>query len=316
MSFDIWLGALEQGLLWGSMVLGVYITFRVLNYADLTIDGSFTLGAAVVTRLITAGGGPGPAVFLAVAAGALAGLATGLLHTRLKIAPLLSGILTMIALYSINLRIMGQANLSLLGADTLFTRVQHLPGAGKAGAALFGLATVLVVTAALYLFLQTELGMALRATGDNEQMIRSMGVNTDTTKLIGLALGNALVALSGGLVAQYQGFADIGMGIGMIVVGLASVIIGEALVGTGTLFSCLLAAITGSIVYRVIIALVLQLGLPPTDLKLLTSLIVVFALAVPVFRRRLGQRARRRERSEQIAQAERSNQGISSRGDQ
>ncbi|OAT85805.1 ABC transporter permease [Desulfotomaculum copahuensis] len=309
MSLSIWLGALEQGLLWGAMVLGVYITFRVLNYADLTIDGSFTLGAAVATRLIFAGGNPWLATFLAVCAGAVAGLITGLLHTKLKIAPLLSGILVMIALYSINLRIMGQANLSLLRSDTIFTWMRHIH-AGNAGPSLLGLAAVLLVSAGLYLFLQTELGMALRATGDNEQMIRSLGVNTDGTKLIGLAMGNALVAFSGGMVAQYQGFADIGMGIGMIIAGLASVIIGEALVGTLTLIRCLLAAVTGSIIYRAVIALVLQLGMPSTDLKLLTALIVIIALALPLFRERLGLKARRRERGEQIAQAERGNQSF------
>lgn len=300
MSLSIWLGALEQGLLWGAMVLGVYITFRILDYPDLTVDGAFTLGAAIAARLIMSGYNPWLALLVAVLGGALAGWITGILHTRLGVAPLLSGILTMIALYSINLRIMGQANLSLLRVPTIFTGVKKMPGIDLLGPALLGLLLVMVVVALLYLFLQTELGMAVRATGDNDQMIRSLGVNTGTMKLVGLAFANALVALSGGLVAQYQGFADIGMGIGMIVAGLAAVIIGEALVGSATLVRALVAAIVGSIIYRVIISLVLQLGLPATDLKLLTSLIVVVAMAFPLARRRLGWRALRL-RSEQSA---------------
>ncbi|QGP91064.1 Branched-chain amino acid transport system / permease component [Neomoorella glycerini] len=309
MSLSIWLGALEQGLLWGAMVLGVYMTFRVLDYPDLTIDGAFTLGAAVAAKFIVAGYDPWLALLLAILCGALAGLITGLLHTQLRVAPLLSGILTMIALYSINLRIMGQANLSLLRVKTIFTWVKGLPALDPFGPALLGLLVAALVLILLYLFLETELGMSIRATGDNEQMIRSLGVNTSTMKLVGLAIANALVALSGGLVAQYQGFADIGMGIGMIIAGLAAVIIGEALVGSQTLVRALLAAITGSIIYRAVISLVLQLGLPPTDLKLLTSLIVVVAMAFPLVRRRLGLRALRL-RSEQGAAAGQRNQDL------
>ncbi|GFN22061.1 ABC transporter permease [Thermanaeromonas sp. C210] len=303
MSLSVWLGALEQGLLWGAMVLGVYITFRVLNYPDLTIDGTFTLGAAVAARMILAGYDPGVVLVMALLGGAAAGLVTGLLHTQLKVAPLLSGILTMIGLYSINLRIMGQANLSLLREDTIFTWAKGLTAVEPFGPALLGLLLILLVLVLLYLFLQTELGMALRATGDNEQMVKSLGTNTGTMKLVGLAIGNGLVAFSGALVGQYQGFADVGMGIGMIVAGLASIIIGEALVGTATLMRAMLAAVVGSIIYRAVISLVLQLGLPPTDLKLLTSLIVVVALALPLARERLGLRSQRL-RSEQGARVE------------
>lgn len=300
MSLSIWLGALEQGLLWAAMVLGVYITFRVLDYPDLTIDGAFTLGAAVAAKLILAGYDPWLGLVLALLCGAIAGLVTGLLHTQLKVTPLLSGILTMIGLYSINLRIMGQPNLSLLRMQTIFTWAKGLTALGPFGPVLLAALLIALVLVLLYLFLQTELGMAIRATGDNEQMIRSLGANTATMKLVGLAIGNSLVALSGGLVAQYQGFADIGMGIGMIVAGLASLIIGEALTGTTTLVRAMLAAIVGSIIYRAIISLVLQLGLPPTDLKLLTSLIVVVAMAFPLVRERLGLRFLRL-RSEQGA---------------
>ncbi|MDI6906541.1 MAG: ABC transporter permease [Thermoanaerobacterales bacterium] len=282
---SIWTGALEQGLLWGPMILGVYLTFRVLNFPDLTVDGAFTLGAAVSTRLILMDCDPWTATLVAVLAGALAGLMTGLIHTQLKIDPLLSGILSMIALYSVNLRVMGAANLSLLRIDTVFTDVVSLVTRPYAALALGG-AVCLVLIIILYRFLQTEVGLAVRATGDNPQMIRSLGVNTNHTKIIGLSLSNALVAVSGSLVGQYQSFADVGMGIGMIVVGLASVIIGEVLVRTPTLLRALLAALVGSIVYRAVIALVLQLGMPPTDLKLLTAAIVTMALAFPIFRTR------------------------------
>lgn len=285
MSLSIWTGALEQGLLWGPMILGVYLTFRVLNFPDLTVDGAFTLGAAVSTRLILMDCDPWTATLVAVLAGALAGLMTGLIHTQLKIDPLLSGILSMIALYSVNLRVMGAANLSLLRIDTVFTDVVSLVTRPYAALALGG-AVCLVLIIILYRFLQTEVGLAVRATGDNPQMIRSLGVNTNHTKIIGLSLSNALVAVSGSLVGQYQSFADVGMGIGMIVVGLASVIIGEVLVRTPTLLRALLAALVGSIVYRAVIALVLQLGMPPTDLKLLTAAIVTMALAFPIFRTR------------------------------
>ncbi|MBO8129015.1 MAG: ABC transporter permease [Peptococcaceae bacterium] len=279
-------GALEQGLLWGPMVLGVYLTFRVLDFPDLTVDGCFTLGAATAARLILMDQDPLLATLVAVLVGALAGLITGFLHTQLKIAPLLAGILTMIGLYSINLRVMGAANLSLLRIDTTITKIENAGLPEQFAAGVLGIAVCLLVLFLLYIFLQTELGLAIRATGDNEQMIRSLGVNTNTTKMIGLALANALCALSGALVAQYQSYADIGMGIGMIIVGLASVIIGETLIGNPTLLRALIAAIIGSIIYRVVIATVLQMGLPSTDLKLLTALIVTVALAFPVIRSR------------------------------
>ena len=284
---NVWLGALEQGFLFGAMVLGIYLTFWVLNYPDLTIDGSFTLGAAVAAKAILMGHDPWWGLAMALVCGAVAGLVTGLLHTQLKVTPLLSGILTMIGLYSVNLRIMGQANVSLLRRETIFTGIKgFIPDPW--GTLLLAVLLFAAVFLAVYLFLCTELGMALRATGDNEQMIRSLGVNTDYTKLVGLALGNGLIAFSGSLVGQYQGFADIGMGIGMIVAGLASIIIGETLVGTQTLTRAMASAIIGSLIYRSIISLVLQLGLSPTDLKLFTSLMVVAALALPLVRNRLG----------------------------
>ncbi|HHT62853.1 MAG: ABC transporter permease [Bacillota bacterium] len=284
MYFTIFLGTMEQGLLWALMVLGVYITFRVLNYADLTVDGSFALGGAVAARLILGEIDPWAATLVAFFAGGIAGLITGILHTQFKIAPLLSGILSMIALYSVNLRIMGKANISLLRLDTVITGVTRLGVEEKWAALVIGIGAAVLAVILLWLFLNTEIGFALRATGDNGQMIRSLGVNTNAMKILGLSMSNALVALSGALVAQYQSFADIGMGIGTIVIGLASVIIGEVIFGANSIMRTLAAVVLGSLVYRIVIAFVLQLGLEPTDLRLFTALIVTVALASPVLK--------------------------------
>ncbi|MBM7853879.1 putative ABC transport system permease protein [Desulfohalotomaculum tongense] len=289
MTASVWLGVLEQGLLWGVMVLGVYITFRVLDFPDLTVDGSFTLGAAVAARVIFDGYDPWLGTALALACGIMAGCVTGFLNTKLRIAPLLSGILMMIALYSINLRVMGNKSmLSLLRMDTIFTGVAGLGVPQNLAVVTLGSVAVTLICYLLYTFLQTEVGMALRATGDNEQMIRSLGVNTNTTKITGLALGNGLVALSGALVAQYQSYSDVGMGIGMIVVGLASVIMGEVIFGQGTLLRSLVAVILGSVVYRAVIALVMRLGLPTTDLKLFTAVLVVLAMSSPIIKEKVS----------------------------
>ncbi|MGN7471614.1 ABC transporter permease [Brevibacillus sp. SAFN-007a] len=283
------MGAIEQGLLFGILALGVYLTFRVLNVPDLTVDGSFALGGAIAAKFIIDGTNPYLATLLAFVVGGLAGAFTGVLHTKGKVNALLAGILTMIALYSINLRIMGKANLPLLREDTLFTYVKDLgiPNLTVGGVILLTGVSVVFLIGILLLklvidwFLHTDLGLDLRATGDNPKMIRSFGVNTDTTTIIGLALSNGLVAVSGAWVAQYQGFADVGMGIGMIVIGLASVIVGEVLFGSSSIFRVTLAVILGSIVYRMVIALALQAGLNPSDMKLITALIVIVALTVP-----------------------------------
>lgn len=271
------IGTLEQGLIYGVMALGVYITFRILDFPDLTVDGSFPLGAAVVAKIIADGGNPLLGSLLAMGAGIVAGLATGFLNTKLKISGLLAGILTMTALYSVNLRIMGRANIPLLRKPTL---VSWFVQRGLAPWVLF-LIVLLLTKLLLDIFLKTELGFALRATGDNEQMLRSCGVDTDCMKLLGLALSNGLVALSGALVAQYQGFADVGMGIGTVVAGLASVIIGQALVRFNGLAWATVGVIVGSIVYRIAIFAALRLGLAPTDLKLITAVLVVMALSGP-----------------------------------
>jgi len=284
MYLTIFLGTIEQGLLWSVMVLGLYITFRVLDYADLTVDSSFTLGAAVAARFIFDGYDPFIATFIAIFAGAVAGIITGILHTQFRIAPLLSGILSMIALYSINLRIMGKANISLLRLDTVISKITVLGVPEDWVVLVIGVIVSTLAIGLLWLFLNTEVGFAMRATGDNAQMIRSQGVNTNMMKIIGLSLSNALVALSGALVAQYQSFADVGMGIGTIVVGLASVIIGEVIFGTSSIMRTLIAVVLGSLVYRIVVAVVLQLGLTPTDLRLFTALIVTVALASPIIK--------------------------------
>lgn len=291
---------LEQGLLYCFMVLGVYIAFRVLDFPDLTVDGSLPLGAAVTAALMATGQSPWLATAAGVLAGVLAGMVTGLLHMALKHGSgdssgtnygpkLLAGILTMTALYTVNLRVMGRSNTPLLGVDGVFEGIGDLIGQALTDWYLIGALALLAVAVKFGLdwFLHTEFGLCMRATGDNEQMIRSMGTNTDLTRVIGLGLANGLVALTGALVAQQQGFADVGMGIGTIVAGLAGVIMGEVIFGERSVSWVLFAAIGGSIVYRLLIAVSLRLGIAPTDLKLLTAVLVVGALSVPAIRLRV-----------------------------
>ena len=276
------IGALELGLIYGVMALGVYLTFRILNFPDLTVDGSFTTGAAVSAAMITSGQNPLLSTLAGAAAGLVAGAVTGVLHTKGKIDGLLAGILTMIALWSINLRIMGMANVPLLREDTLFTPLREAGWIGKTWFA------VLVIAAGLFAlklvvdwFLSTDLGLAIQATGNNEQMIRSFGVNTDGMKILTLALSNGLVALAGALVAQYQGFADISMGVGLILIGLASVILGQAVFGQRNIFMASLAVLVGSVLYRLIIFFALIAGLNPNDMRAVTAVLVVAALLLP-----------------------------------
>lgn len=288
---DLLVPTVAQGLLWAVMALGVYVTFRVLDIADLTVEGSFPLGAAAAASLLAAGYGPLAAVAAAAVAGMLAGVITGILHTKMKIPALLAGVLTMIALYSVNLRIMGKANLSLLGVDTTFSLARDILGLSSAETTfVVGLAATVLIGLFLYWFFGTEIGAAIRATGFNQQMIRAQGVDTNVTIILGLLLSNALVAISGALVAQSNGFADVGMGTGTIVIGLASVIIGEVLFGTRSFKNCMISVILGSIVYRIVIALVLQMGMPPNDLKLFTSVLVAFALSMPLLKNKVSAR--------------------------
>lgn len=279
-------GAVAQGVLWGIMTLGVLLTFRILDIADMTVDGTFATGGAVTAVLITHGMNPVFTLVIAFSAGMICGLCTGLLHTKLKIPVILAGILTMIALYSINIRIMGKANTPLIGVNTVMNGLQNTFGLSpNLSSLIVGIGFCGVIVFALYWFFGTEIGSAVRATGNNERMVRALGVDTDAMKILGLMIANGMVALSGALVAQSQGYADVGMGTGTIVVGLASIIIGEVLRGRHISFgSYLIAVVLGSIMYRIIIAVVLQLGLKSTDLKLLTALIVAGSLALPIIK--------------------------------
>lgn len=292
---QILLGAVMLGLLWAVMTIGVYITYRILAIADLTVEGSITLGAAIAAQAIFKGVDPFAATFLAIAGGMMAGLVTGLLHTKLKIPALLSGILTMIALYSVNLRVLGKANLSLLrmrNVYSVFREMRIFDGDIFVGSGVsqivpvitLGLICVFTVIGILYWFFGTEIGCSVRATGDNPQMSRAQGINTNNMIILGLVISNGLVALGGALIAQQQSFADVQMGMGSIVIGLASVIIGEVLFGRRNFFSRLLSLVLGAITYRIIIALVLEMGMPANDLKLFTAITVAIALALPVIR--------------------------------
>jgi len=267
----------EQGLAFSVMALGVYISFRILNYADLSVDGTFPLGAATSASLISAGVEPYIATLAALFAGMAAGAVTGLLNTKAKISELLSGILTMTALYSINLRIMGKSNLPLLNERLIIT------GEPYNALMVFGIILVILIVL-LYVFFHTEIGMAVRALGSNPKMLISLGINTDGLKVLSLSLSNGLVALSGSLIAQYQGFADVGMGIGTIVIGLASVIIGEMLIGGSGILRPLISVAAGSIIYRMAISMAMRAGMPPTDLKLVTAVGVILILTLPQFK--------------------------------
>lgn len=288
------LDAVGQGVLWGIMVLGVYITYKLLDIADLTVDGSFALGGCVCAMLILNKSTNPIAVFLrnpvaalavATLAGMAAGFVTGILHTVFEIPSILAGILTQISLWSINLWIMGnKSNLPLLKADSMVTQLSASTGLNQAQSSqVIGIAVAIIVVAALYWFFGTEIGSALRATGNNEDMIRALGVNTSLTKLLALMISNGLVGMSGALVCQSQKYADIQMGTGAIVIGLAAIVIGEVLFGWFRNFACkLAAAVIGSVIYFVIRAVVLQFGMNPNYMKLLSAIIVALALCIPV----------------------------------
>ncbi len=286
---DLVLSTVSQGLLWAIMALGVFLTFRVLDIADLSVEGTFPLGAAVAATLIDAGHSVWFAMLIALIAGCIGGTVTALLTTKLKIPALLSGILTMIGLYSVNLMIMGKANVPLLRAETVFTLTEDLFGVSSVVATLIvGLIATTVVGVIMYWFYGTVLGTAIRATGCNPQMARAQGINTNVMVILGLLISNGLVALSGALVAQSNGFADVGMGTGTIVIGLASVIIGEVLFGTRSFKNWLISVVLGSVVYRAVIAIVLELSMPPNDLKLFTAVLVAIALSLPLIKNKFA----------------------------
>ncbi len=278
-------GAVTQGILWGVMVLGVYITYKILDIADLTVDGSFALGGCVCAMLVvTHGVNPVVALIVATLAGVIAGAVTGFLHTVFEIPAILAGILTQIALWSINLRIMGRSNIPLLKVDTIVTQFMAVTGISQSMATMIiGIVFAVLTIAALYWFFGTEVGCALRATGNNEDMIRALGTNTKWSKMLALMISNGLVGLSGALVCQNQKYADVGMGTGAIVIGLAAIVIGDMLLGKLRSFaSKLSSAVVGSVVYFIIRAIVLQLGMDANDMKLISAIIVALALCIPV----------------------------------
>lgn len=275
--------ALSQGLLWAILAIGVYLSYRFLNISDLTSEGSFTLGAAVCASSIVAGLSPIVSTLLALVAGSLAGLVTGILHTKFKMPSLIAGILSMTGLYSINLRIMGKANIPLTNSDTLLTNLKNLLGLSRdrQAAIYLGIIVCVIVIALLVWFFNTEFGFSVVATGNNDKMIRANGVDSDKTIIAGLMLSNALIALSGSLVAQYNGYADVTMGIGAIVVGLASVIIGEVLFKDGKFVVCLTGVMIGSIIYRLIVTFVVNSNfISANDMKLFTAVVVAVAIIV------------------------------------
>ena len=275
--------AISQGLLWSILAIGIHITYRILNISDLTSEGSFTLGAAIFASLLMMDISPIIALIMALISGSLAGLVTGILTTKLHIPSLLSGILSMTGLYSINLRIMGKANIPLNQKATLLTEIKNLLGFAKDrdAAIILGLIVALVIIIILVWFFNTEFGYAIIATGSNEKMIRANGINSDFTKIAGLMIANALIALSGALVCQYNGYADVGQGIGAIVVGLASVIIGEVIFRNRSFLLSLIGIVSGSVIYRIIVAIVINANfISANDMKLFTSIIVALALYI------------------------------------
>lgn len=289
MSITVISGALELGLIFAILAMGIYISFRILDTPDLTVDGTFTLGVAV-SSIFTVNGHPFIGIILSFFAGFLAGTATGLLHTKMKIQPILSGILVMTALYSINMHVMGKKpNISLFDTDTIFTAIRSNMNKNAANLIVCGV-IALAVFGLLYLFLNTQLGMSLRATGDNEAMVRASSIDSDKMKILGLGTANALVSLSGAVYAQYSGFGDANGGIGMLVIGLASIIIGELIFGRRSVLRGMLSAVVGAVLYRFVLTIALKLGMESIDLKLFSALIVTAATAVPAVRYYIGKR--------------------------
>lgn len=297
------LGSLQLGLLYGLLAMGIYITFRILNIPDLTAEGSFTFGLAV-SAAFTVAGHPILGILFAILAGALAGIITGFLQTKCGIHPILAGILTMSGLYTVNLCIMGSSsNLSLIANDTLFKMSYDLLGLDKEICKLIIAALMVVVIAVLLIvFFHTHIGLCIRATGDNEEMVKASSIDINVTKILALAIGNGSIALCGGLIAQYQGFADINSGVGILVVGLASVIIGELFIRKKTVTAGILSAIVGSVVYRFIVALAMSNSFfPAYALKLVSSIIVGVALALPAIQSFLnGKKTRKSQKQEYL----------------
>ncbi len=286
MSITLLQGTLEQGLIYSLVALGLFLSFRILNIADLTVDGGFTLGCAT-SAVATLAGHPFLGLCLALVSGAAAGLVTALLQTKLKVQPILAGIITMTALYSINLMIMGnRANLPLLKCETIYTLASPYLPTGYNKLIVISVIIALVICL-LYIFLQSSTGLAIRATGDNPDLVRSSSINPSLTISIGLCVANAMVALSGAMLAQYQLFSEITTGTGMVVIGLASLIMGEAIIGRGGIGRCLFGTLVGSIIYRLIIAIAITSTLPASNLKLISAVIVAISISWPAVKEKL-----------------------------
>ena len=293
----LFIGSLQLGLIYGFLAIGIYISFRIMNIPDLTAEGSFTFGL-VVAAVFADLGHPILGIVLALAAGALAGVVTGALNVYLRIPAILAGILTMSGLYSVNLLTMdSKANLTLIGVDTIFSLTAPIFGGDlDLAKTLVNLVLVALAVFLIYTFFKTRIGLSIRATGDNEYMVRASSINIGVTKILALALSNAIIALSGGILAQYQQFADISSGVGMLVVGLASVIIGEAFLGQRGILCGLCAAVLGSIVYRLLIALAYQTNIfPSAAFRLISAVIVTIALAIPAIKQLLDMQRKRKE---------------------
>lgn len=293
----LFIGSLQLGLIYGFLAIGIYISFRIMNIPDLTAEGSFTFGL-VVAAVFADLGHPILGIVLALAAGALAGVVTGALNVYLRIPAILAGILTMSGLYSVNLLTMdSKANLTLIGVDNIFSLTAPLFGGDlDLAKTLVNLVLVALAVFLIYTFFKTRIGLSIRATGDNEYMVRASSINIGVTKILALALSNAIIALSGGILAQYQQFADISSGVGMLVVGLASVIIGEAFLGQRGILCGLCAAVLGSIIYRLLIALAYQTNIfPSAAFRLISAVIVTIALAIPAIKQLLDMQRKRKE---------------------
>lgn len=285
------IGSLQLGLLYAAMAMGVFVTFRILDIADLTVDGSFVTGMATAAVVTIAANNPVLGILAGTAAGGLAGLITGLLLTKVKVPPILAGIITMTGLYSINMFIMGEkSNLSLVGQETVFTWVcKASPLNDEIDKLILSALIIAAVAAILAVFFKTRPGMAIRATGDNEEMVRSSSINADVSKCLGIVIANACVGLSGSLICQYQMFSDVGYGTGMVVIGLASIIIGESICGRRGVGVGILSACVGSAVYRIIIALALRFEIFPSyALKLISAVIVALSIAIPTAKKAIG----------------------------
>lgn len=279
-----------QGLLWGILALGLYLSFRILNFPDMTVEGTFPFGAAVCVTALIHGASPLLATLFSFIAGMITGAVTGLLYTKGRIPILLAGILTMTGVYSVNLRILGKANVGLLNHATLLTNALFNKLPANFPTIILGLIFAIVIVVLLSLFLNTDLGQAFIATGDNEKMARSLGINTDNMKILGLMVSNGLIGLSGGLLAQNGGYADVNMGIGTMVIGLAAIIIGEVVYGNLSLTGRLVAVVIGSILYRLVLLLVLQLGFSTNDFKLISAIILAICLMLPLFQEKFNVR--------------------------